>query len=160
MTGQTWDDLAFGIGSGLAAEVGEAWAWLVPPGWQPVLCAMVGGIFLRTDTGVQWLDCLSGQIEWVAGDVAAFENRLTSDAPAFDDWFRPGLVARLHADGKVPRPGQCYGCLVPPVFQLGRMLPGNVEVAAVREVLVGTAAAHRHIAAMPRGNTMRLRAAG
>jgi hypothetical protein len=157
MTDQTFDDLAFGIGPKLAAEIAEAWAWLVPPGWEPVLCAMIGGVFFQNETGVHWLDCLTGQVERVADDVAAFEARLAGDAEAFDNWFLPGLVARLHGEGKLPEPGQCYGCIIPPVFAQGALVPDNVVVVVVRETLVGMAEVHRQIAAMPEGSKVRLK---
>ena len=98
MTDQTFDDLAFGIGPKLAAEIAEAWAWLVPPGWEPVLCAMIGGVFFQNETGVHWLDCLTGQVERVADDVAAFEARLAGDAEALEVGVGAGMdVAAEHA---------------------------------------------------------------
>jgi hypothetical protein len=157
MTDQTFDDLAFGMGPKLAADIAAAWAWRIAPGWQPVLCAMVGGVFFEDESGVHWLDCLTGMVDRVADDVPGFEARLADDAAAFDEWFLPGLVAQLHAEGKIPEPGQCYGCIIPPVFAEGKLLPDNVVVVAVREVLVGMAEIHRQIAAAPDGTRMRFK---
>ena len=147
-----WDDLAFVPGPELAAEAREAWSWLVPGRWRPILFAMVGGIFFESEAGtVHWLDIGVGTVEEVAPSVEAFEAILRSGAPVVEEWFLPPLVQALHEAGKRPGPGQAYHFLILPVFAEGKYAPDNMVLVPAREQVGAAADIHRQLKDVPDG---------
>ncbi len=153
-----WRDLAFQPDPDTARDAAAAWAWLVPPPWTQVLCSMIGGIFLEKPDGtVHWLDTGTGMIEPVAGTRAEFEAALASSPDRVEEWFLPGLVERLHAAGKRPADGQCFGFTILPIFREGGFESGNMRVVPVREQLLGTAEIHRQLSALPDGTRVRFK---
>jgi len=155
--GFKWDELAFVPGPELSEEVREAWSWLVPGRWRPILCATVGGIFIESEAGtVSWLDIGAGTVEEVAPNVEAFEGILRSEAPVVQLWFLPALVEELHRAGKRPRPGQAYSFLILPVFAEGKFAADNMFVAPAREQLLLAADIHRQLVPVPDGAKVEL----
>ena len=65
--------------------------------------------------------------------------------------FLPPLVDRLHAAGKRPGVGECYGFTILPVFAEGKYDTDNMVVVPVREQLVGIADIHRQLDGLPNG---------
>ena len=152
-----WSDVAFQIEASLAEEAMAAWWWLFPEQWTPLLCSMVGGIFLQSrDGSVHWLDTGTGLIEQVPASREQFEATLRANAPIVKEWFLPGLVERLHDAGKRPRAGQCYGFTVLPVFAEGKYEPENMFVVSAREQLVGIASIHQQLSSLPDGSSVRI----
>jgi hypothetical protein len=152
-----WNDLAFVPGPELAAEAREAWSWLVPGRWRPILFAMVGGIFLESEDGtVHWLDIGGGTAEEVAPSVEAFEAILRSGAPVVEEWFLPALVEALRRAGKRPGPGQAYLFLIMPVFAEGKYVADNMVVVSAREQVAAAADIHRQIADLPDGTKVEM----
>lgn len=152
-----WRDIAFQIESPLAEEAMAAWAWLFPEQWTPLVCSMVGGIFIQTANElVHWLDTGTGLIEQVSDSREQFEATLRSNSQLMDEWFLPGLVEQLHDAGKCAGSGQCYAFTVLPIFAEGRYTPENMFVAPVREQIIGMANVHQQLSAVPDGSTIRI----
>lgn len=146
----TWQDIAFQLEPDIAEEAAKAWSWLLPGPWEPIICSMVAGVFLETQTGeVLWLDTGTGLVESVASNRAQFEETIRSSPDLVDEWFLPPLVERLHGAGKKPEPGECYGFIILPVFAEGKYDVENMFVAPVREQFVGMADVHRQLAELP-----------
>jgi len=153
-----WQDIAFKIEAPLAEEVMGAWSWLFPERWTPLICSMVGGVFLHAEGGhVHWLDTGTGLIEQVASSREQFEEILRSGALLVEEWFLPGLVESLHDAGKHATAGQCYAFTVLPVFAEGKYEPQNMFVVPVREQFVGVADIHRQLNAIPDGAAVRVK---
>lgn len=148
----TWRDIAFQLESDLAREAAKAWSWLVPEPWEPIICSMVAGVFLVASNGeVHWLDTGIGLAEPVAQSREHFEEIVMSSPLLVDEWFLPPLVERLHAAGKKPKEGECYGFTILPVFAEGKYDTDNMFVLPVREQLVGIADIHRQLSGVPDG---------
>lgn len=131
---------------------------LVPEPWEPIICSMVAGMFLETpNNGVLWLDTGTGLVEQVAQSRAHFEEIVRSSPDLVDEWFLPPLVERLHAAGKKPSEGECYGFTIPPVFAEGKYDADNILVLPVREQLVGMADIHRQLNDVQDGVSIQLK---
>jgi hypothetical protein len=157
-----WADIAFKLDDDLAAAAAEAWRWLIPEPWHPLLCSMFGGIFLeKEEGGVFWLECGTGEVVQVADSAAAFDAYLAGprdDAwlAQIDDWFLLPLVEQIHAAGKRPAPGQCYGATILPIFKGGAYNVGNMFVLPAREWLTMTGDMHRQLIDVPDGAQVRI----
>lgn len=119
---------------------------------------MVAGVFLKTTDGeVHWLDTGIGLIEPVAESREHFEKIVRSSPELVDEWFLPPLVERLHAAGKKPGEGECYGFTILPVFAEGKYDTDNMFVVPVREQLVGLADVHRQLIGLPDGASVQVK---
>lgn len=154
----TWRDIAFQLEPGIAREAAKAWSWLVPEPWESIICSMVAGVFLETpSSGVLWLDTGTGLVEQVAQSRIHFEEMVRSSPDLVDEWFLSSLVERLHAAGKIPGEGECYGFTILPVFAEGKYDTDNMFVLPVREQLVGIADIHRQLNDLPEGASVQVR---
>ncbi|MEO1967742.1 MAG: T6SS immunity protein Tdi1 domain-containing protein [Sphingomonadaceae bacterium] len=152
-----WRDLAFELEPEMAQEAAKAWSWLVPEPWVPVICSMVGGVFLQSPDGnVLWLDTATGLIEQAAQSREQFDETCRSSSELVAEWFLPALVERLHAAGKIPHHGQCYGFAILPIFVEGKYDAENLFVISVREQIIGMADIHRQLHDLPDGSKVRL----
>ena len=142
------------MGSRSAAK---AWSWLLAEPWEPIICSMVAGVFLERHSGaVLWLDTGTGLIEQVAQDRGQFEEMLRSSPDLVNEWFLPPLVERLHAAGKVPKDGECYGFTFLPVFEEGKYDTQNMIVLTVREQFVAVADLHWQLRGVPDGSSVQI----
>ena len=154
----TWDDIAFQIEPSVALSAASAWSWLVSEPWTPLLCSVVGGVFLeKPDGAVHWLDTGTGLVEEVASDRRHFEEIMTSSPDLVDEWFLAPLVDQLHAAGKKAGTGECYGFTVLPVFAEGKYDVGNMFVVPVKEQFVGMADVHRKLNELPDGTSVQVK---
>jgi hypothetical protein len=153
-----WQDIAFQLEPDLARDAAEAWAWLVPEQWTPVICSMVPGIFLEKPNGeIHWLDTGTGLVGKVADTRDGFEDILSSSPELVEEWFLPGLIDQLHAAGKRAAPGQCYGFTILPIFAEGKYKVDNMLVVPVREQFVGIAEIHRQLSELPDGTSVQMK---
>lgn len=153
----TWKDIAFQLEPSIAREACKAWSWLVPELWKPIVCSMVGGVFLEKMSGeVHWLDTGTGLAEAVASTRMEFEEIVRSSPDLVDEWFLPSLVERLHAAGKRPADGECYGFTILPIFAEGKYDTDNMFVVPVREQVVGMADIHRQLNDLPEGASVQI----
>jgi hypothetical protein len=154
----TWQDIAFQLDPDIAREAGKAWSWLVPEPWKPIVCSMVAGVFLEKPSGdVHWLDTGTGLVELVASTRTQFDELINSSPDHIDEWFLPPLVERLHAAGKKPAVGECYGFTILPIFAEGRYDTHNMFVLPVREQFVGIADIHRQLNDLPDGASVQIK---
>lgn len=154
----TWREISFQLEPDIAREVAKAWSWLVLEPWEPIICSMVAGVFLETpSSGVLWLDTGTGLVEQVAQSRAHFEEIVRSSPDLVDEWFLPPLVERLHAAGKKPNQGECYGFTILPVFAEGKYDTDNMFVLPIREQLVGIADIHRQLNDLPDGASVQVK---
>ena len=153
----TWQDIAFQLESEIARDAGKAWSWLVPEPWEPIVCSIVAGVFLEKPNGeVHWLDTGTGLVDQVARTRVQFEEMIRSSPDLVDEWFLPTLVERLHAAGKRPAVGECYGFTILPIFAEGKYDTDNMFVVPVREQLVGMADVHRQLNDLPEGASVQI----
>ena len=154
----TWKDIAFQIEPSLALAAAEAWSWLVPEPWSPLVCSMVGGLFFeKPDGAVHWLDTGTGLVESVANSRAHFEEVVRTSADLVDEWFLPAVVEKLHAAGKKAGAGECYGFVILPVFAEGKYEIDNIFAIPIAEQFVGMADVHRQLSGLPDGATVRVK---
>ncbi len=124
---------------------------------------MFGGVFFeKTDGGVFWLECPTGEIAWVADSAETFQSYLSGprdDAwyEHIDVWFLTEFVQKLHDAGKRPGPGQCYGFTILPVFREGRYEVGNILVLSARKWLTFAASLHEQIRDVPDGTKVQFK---
>ena len=158
-----WSDIMFVPDEDVAAATADAWSWLISDPWKMVLCSMFGGVFFERDTGgVFWLECPTAQIVQVAGSAAEFHAFLGGPrddkwANQVEEWFLIDFVGRLHDAGKIPKPGQCYGLTILPVFEGGKYIVDNVFVLSAREWLTATASMHDQLRAIPDGAQVKIK---
>lgn len=126
------------------ATLKDAWNWLLPDEYRPLLFTATGDMFYENTSGeVCWLNTAIGDCETVAKSVAEFEELLESEAA--EDWLLPGLIDAAVAAGKVLRPGQVYGFHVLPLFPSGDYTPENLVVVAAKDVYRITGYIHRRM---------------
>lgn len=154
----TWNDIAFQLESSVAQAAATEWSWLVAEPWTPLVCSMVGGMFLEKSNGtVHWLDTGTALVEQVANSRADFEQVMKASPALVDEWFLPPLIERLHAAGKKAGAGECYGFTILPVFAEGKYDVSNMFVVPVREQFVGMADIHRQISELPEGASVQVK---
>lgn len=154
----TWNDIAFQLEQSVAQAAASEWSWLVSEPWTPLVCSMVGGVFFEKSNGsVHWLDTGTGLVEPVASNRSEFEEVMKASPALADEWFLPSLVERLHAAGKKPGAGECYGFTVLPVFAEGKYEVDNMFVVPVMEQFVGMADVHRQISELPEGASVQVK---
>jgi hypothetical protein len=154
----TWRDIAFQLEPDTAQAAASAWSWLVPQPWDPVICSMVGGIFCEKPNGeVHWLDTGTGLVEQVATSRADFDETIRTAPDLVDEWFLPPLVERLHAAGKKPGHGECYGFTILPAFEEGKYDVDNMFVVSVDEQFVSIADVHRQLSELPDGSRVQVK---
>ena len=154
----SWRDIAFQLEPAIAREAARAWSWLVPEPWEPIVCSTVAGIFLEQPNGeILWLDTGTGSVEKIAQNRPQFEEVLRSSPDLVNEWFLPPLVERLHAAGKKPKEGECYGFTILPVFAEGKYDADNMFVVPVAEQFVGVADLHRQLSVLPDGSTVQVK---
>ncbi|ALJ12535.1 T6SS immunity protein Tdi1 domain-containing protein [Sphingopyxis macrogoltabida] len=154
----TLNDIAFQLEQSVAQAATTEWSWLVPEPWTPLVCSMVGGVFFeKPNESIHWLDTGTGLVEQVAKNRVEFEEVMKTSPALTDEWFLPSLIERLHAAGKKPGAGECYGFSVLPVFAEGKYEVGNMFVVPVWEQFVGMADVHRQISELPEGASVQVK---
>lgn len=154
----SWREIAFQLEPDVAQAMARAWSWLLPEPWSPLVCSMVGGVFVeRPNNHVHWLDTGTGLVEQVAYNRTEFEQMIRVSPDLVDEWFLPPLVERLRAAGKKPKMGECYGFTILPVFAEGKFDVENMFVVSVSEQFIGMADIHRQLSELPDGSTARLK---
>lgn len=155
----TWSQVTLVPTDASLAALREAWAWKLGADWQPLLCSVLGDVFIELPAGtVWWLSTATGALEQVADDRSAFEQLLDTDR--VQEWFLPGLVAVLLQHGKRLRRDQCYTYRVFPVFAEGSFSAENMHPLPAAEHFTRSGRLHRQIQALPDGVRVDLRAEG
>jgi len=157
-----WMDIAFVPSAEAVSALNEAWDWEFDQPVQPFLSSMFGGVFFAAPDGiVRWFECGTGLVEDVAASRAAFDTFLGGERDAtwearVDEWFLPGFVSQLRAEGLQPASHQCYGLTILPIFEGGTYSADNVFVCSIQEWFSHTGNIHRQVADIPDGGSVRL----
>lgn len=131
------------------------WGWLLGDRWTPLRASALGDVFVRLPAGtVWWLCTASGTLEQVAESPAQFDERLGTERT--DEWFLPGLVDALRAQGKVPGAGQCYTFDVFPVFSGGAFSAENMRPVAAAAHFAASGRLHARVRRLPEGTPVQV----
>ena len=150
----TWKDLSFLPSAEALAALAEAWSWLLPDAYQPVMASALGDLFFQRDGAVYWLNTGTAEIEQVAGSRAEFLELLKTDKAT--EWFMPPLVEQLIAAGKVLKPDHCYTYVTLPIFKEGKYEVTNLNPVPAREHFALTGDMHRQLKDLPDGSKVKL----
>lgn len=136
----------------------NGWRWLLGDDWTPLLFSAIGDVFLELSAGtVWWLSTATGALEQVASSREAFRERLGSDAA--NEWFLPGLVDALIAQGQVLEEDQCYTFAIFPIFSEGSFSAENMHPASAMSHFKASGEIHQSIRQLPDGAQVQLRIA-
>jgi hypothetical protein len=126
-----WNQLLIRTDTPDVSEMLRDWEWLIGTDKHPLVMTKFGDWFLADPEGhVLWLDVMSGTCKQVAESVSEFGPMMIR-TENLDHWFFLPWCYRLHREGMIPGPGQCFGFKVPP--KLGAPIDlSNVEVANLR----------------------------
>jgi hypothetical protein len=145
--------LTFQPSAAALAALRRHWGWQLGQSWTPLLFSVLGDVFVELSAGtVWWLSTATGALEQVADTRADFAAALAGERA--DEWFLPGLVDVLWAQGKVLADDQCYTFAVFPVFAEGSFSAENLhpQQAAVHFRLSGQL--HERIRHLPDGTAV------
>lgn len=132
-----------------------AWCWLLGERWTPVLFSAIGDVFIELPAGaIWWLSTATGDLEQVADSREHFLRLL--DGEQVDEWFLPGLVDTLRAQGKPLSPGQCYSFVTPPVFVAGSFSAENMFPCKAAEHFALAGQIHQSIRGLPDGTPVQV----
>lgn len=132
-----------------------AWHWLLPDTLTVWMVNRFGDVFVALDdNAVHMLDVGGGTFDRVADSRDHFANLLDTDDNA-NDWLMIPLINDLVADGKLLRPGYCYGYLRNPVLG-GDYTVENTIVIPVQEYFAVNAEIHDQIRDLPDGTAVRI----
>jgi hypothetical protein len=149
-----WSALVFTPSPKTLEALRSSWSWVLPEQYAPVLFSIFGDVFFRGGAGqVFWLNTGTAETSLVASTLAEFQTALSEHCA---DWFLPNLVERLHVEGKIPGPDECYTFAVLPIFAEGKYEPWNLKPVPAHHHFEVTAHVHREIAGLPDGSQARI----
>ncbi len=150
-----WSDLTITPEDDAVAALRTSWEWRLGEAWSPLLFSAFGDVFLKTSTGVHWLNTGTGDLEKIAEDEGTFRTAIGGDQA--NDWFLPSLVEALHEAGKRPAAGECFTYAIYPVFAEGKYEVDNFAVVPAREHFALSGDLHRQLSGMTDGDKVSLR---
>ena len=133
------------------SEVLDDWRSLVGRELELWCVTKAGDALLRsaTDGSMHFLDVISGEVERVADDEAAFEEAVSSPANA-DRWLMREVVEGQAALGMMPGTDECLSFKIPPAIG-GQLTPENLETCNVPVHFSISGQIHRQIKDFPAG---------
>jgi Domain of unknown function (DUF1851) len=153
--GLSWSSLTCTPSDEAIEQLFASWAWLLQVPFKPILFSILGDAFLESESGeVFWLETGGGELSRVADSVDAFRELLKTELA--NDWFLPSFVEQLHAAGKIPGEGSCYGFTILPIFRQGTFAVENVNAVPAREVFSLTGEIHSHLRDLATGENILL----
>lgn len=138
-----WSDLTMTPDGNAVAALRASWEWRLGEAWSPLLFSAFGDVFLKTPTGVHWLNTGTGDLKKVADDEDTFRTALAGDQA--NDWFLPPLIEALHQAGKRPSEGECFTYAIYPAFAEGKYEANNFAVVPAREHFAVSGDLHRQL---------------
>jgi len=150
----TWKELSFLPSEEALATLNQAWSWLLPETYQPVMASALGDLFFQKDSAVYWLDTGAGEIRRVAESRAEFLELLKTDKA--NEWFMPPVIERLLAAGKTLKPDHCYTYAILPIFKEGSYEVTNLNPVPAKEHFALTGDLHRQLKDLPEGSKVKL----
>ena len=128
----------------------NAWAWLLPKSYTPVLVTAFGDMFLADEQGcVDFLDLISGKIARVANSVEEMQ-RLINVRENQKKWLMTEVFAVLQAQQIYLNEGECYSFVRPPILG-GKLEPKNIEVCDIYTHVSMAGQIHRQVKNLPAG---------
>lgn len=132
------------------------WHWLLPDTVTVWMVNRFGDVFAALgDNTIHMLDVGGGTFERVADSRDHFAELLDTDDNA-NDWLMIPLINDLVSNGKLLRPGYCYGYLRNPVLG-GDYTLENTVVIPIAEHFGLNAEFHQHIKDLPDGTPVRIK---
>ena len=127
------------------------WRWLVGTELHLWHVTKAGDALLRNaaDGSIHFLDVMSGRVERVADNEAAFEGAVASAENA-GRWFMPEVVDGQAALGMQPGADECLSFKHPPVLG-GQIDPDNFETCSVLVHFSIAGQIHRQVKDLPPG---------
>lgn len=136
----------------------NGWRWLLGDDWTPLMLSAIGDVFVELNAGtVWWLSTATGALEQIASSREQFRERLGTDAA--NEWFLPGLIDALIAQGKVLEKDQCYTFAIFPIFLEGSFSAENMHPASAAAHFTASGHIHESIRQLPDGAQVQLRIA-
>ena len=129
----------------------EDWRWLLGPRLQLWRITKFGDALLLDpdDASIHFLDVMSGKVERIAQNQAAFESALASNENA-DRWLMPQIVDGQAALGMTPGTNECLTLKQPPVLG-GQIDPNNFETCSVLVHFSIAGQIHQQVKDLPPG---------
>lgn len=110
----------------------------------------IGDVFFEVASGtVWWLSTATGALEQVAQSRKKFA--LLLEGESVDEWFLPGLVDVLRAQGKILAKDQCYTYAILPIFSEGSFSAENMHAVLATEHFSVSGHVHESIRKLPDG---------
>jgi len=152
----TWNDFSFLPSAEALSALQKAWAWLLPPRFEPVLASTLGDVFFQQGgADVFWLNTGTAEITRVASSRLEFMELLGTEKA--DEWFMPRLIEELQAAGKFLQPDGCYTYVALPIFREGKYEVANLNPVPAAEHFYVSGEVHRQIRELPNGSKVRFR---
>ncbi|MCZ8253807.1 MAG: DUF1851 domain-containing protein [Hylemonella sp.] len=146
----TWSQLTLQPNAAALEALREHWRWLLGEDWSPLLFSALGDVFLRLPAGtVWWLSTATGSMEQVADSPEQFQELLAGEQA--QEWFLPGLIDVLRAQGKVLRDDQCYTYAIYPIFSAGSFSAENMHPVSAQEHFSASGHLHESLRKLPDG---------
>jgi len=151
----TWKELSFLPSDEALSSLREAWAWLLPQVFEPVMASTLGDIFFQQGgPEIYWLNTGTAEVTRVAASRTEFLELLRTDKA--DEWFMPDLIEQLNAAGKVLEPDGCYTYVTLPIFSEGKYDVSNLNPVPAAEHFGLTGEIHRQVRNLPDGSKVKL----
>jgi len=151
----SWSQVTVRPSPAALAALRTHWRWKLGDDWTLLLVSALGDVFVELAAGsVWWLSTATGSLELVADAREDFVALLEGEQA--DEWFLPGLVDVLLAQGKALGPEDCYTFTVLPVFQEGSYRAENVRVVSAAWHFAATGQLLERIRQLPDGTAVQL----
>jgi hypothetical protein len=151
----TWEQVTIQPSDAAIGALRAAWRWQLGEHWQPVLFSALGDVFFEVPAGsIWWLSTATAALEHVADSRADFAEQLGTDAT--DEWFLPGLVDVLRAQGKELGPDGCYTFAILPIFAEGSFSAENMHPTAAATHFAESGRLHERIRKLPEGTQIQI----
>jgi hypothetical protein len=131
------------------AQALESWTFLDLAGKRPLFTSPFGDVFLQADSGLWFLDVISGELscQWSSeGDLSAELNTREGQ----DEYLMIGLADQAEKAGLEPREAEIYGFRIPPVLG-GQPEISNVELSDFVVTLNLAGQIHNQVRTLPPG---------
>jgi hypothetical protein len=150
----TWLQITTHPGNAVVQVLRQHWRWWLGERWTPLMFSALGDVLVQVAAGsVWWLSTATGGLEQVADSREQFVDQLRGERQ--DEWFLPGLIDVLRAQGKVLEPDPCYSFAVFPVFAGGSFSAENMHVKMAADHFALTGQLHESIRQLPDGARVR-----
>jgi len=129
----------------------SAWSWILPEDFTIWLVNRFGDLFIVPEDGtIQRLDVGTGALELVAKSREEFISLIDQGDNA-KEWLLIPQVDQCVSGGLVLNTGQCYGYLIPPIFEGGEYSLANFEVTDISVHLHTLGQIHQQLHSLPDG---------